>query len=87
MSHDPVRDSASIPLTARSSSATTPAIPKYRDDLGVFLAIASVDGSMASATFGGFALRLSCSKAISKFDRLAVHWADAHNTSTVMGPD
>jgi hypothetical protein len=23
----------------------------------------------------------------SKFDRPAVHWANAHNTSTVMGPD
>jgi tRNA A-37 threonylcarbamoyl transferase component Bud32 len=53
MAYDPARGSASVSVDGEIVIRDYTGHTEYRDDLGVFFAVGSLDGSMASAVFGG----------------------------------
>ena len=53
LSYDPVRAAADVSVDGRVLVRGHTGHAEYRDDVGVFFAIGSLDGSMASTVFGG----------------------------------
>jgi hypothetical protein len=53
MAYDPARASATVSADGETLIRDYAGTTEYRDDLGGFLGIGSLDGSMASAVFGG----------------------------------
>ena len=53
MAYDPARASATVSVDGETLIRDYAGHTEYRDDLGVFFGIGSLDGSMASAVFGG----------------------------------
>jgi len=53
MAYDPVRAAAALSVDGETLIRDYTGHTEYRDDLGVFFGIGSLDGSMSSAVFGG----------------------------------
>jgi hypothetical protein len=53
IAYDPVRASATVSVDGETLIRDYTGHTEYRDDLGVLFGIGSIDGSMASAVFGG----------------------------------
>jgi hypothetical protein len=53
MAYDPARASATVSVDGETLIRDYAGHTEYRDDLGVYFAIGTLDGSMASAVFGG----------------------------------
>jgi hypothetical protein len=53
MAYDPARASATVSVDGETLIRDYAGHTEYRDDLGVYFGLGSLDGSMASAVFGG----------------------------------
>ena len=53
MSYDPARGAAQISVDGKILIRDYTGHTEYRDDLGVYFGIGTVDGAMASTVFGG----------------------------------
>ena len=53
MAYDPARASATVSVDGETLIRDYAGHTEYRDDLGVFFGVGSLDGSMASTVFGG----------------------------------
>ncbi len=53
MSYNPIRATATVSVDGQILIRNYSGHTEYRDDLGVYFAVGSLDGSMASAVFGG----------------------------------
>jgi tRNA A-37 threonylcarbamoyl transferase component Bud32 len=53
MQYDALRGSATVSVDGRTLIRDYAGHTEYRDDMGVFFAVGSIDGSMGSAVFGG----------------------------------